>query len=115
MKFTLLIPLLLIPSLACRQTPPPGASGETIYILQNCANCHGESGEGTKRGPAFIELNTHWDRSAMAEFFAHPKAVAKQDARLSAMIEKFGSSMSTYDNLSQNERLRLADYLLEAP
>ena len=115
MKLALLISLTMCLGSACRQAPPPGASGETIYILQNCANCHGESLEGTPRGPSLMELNTHWDRSTMAEFFADPVTMAKQDARLSAMVKKYGTGMSTYDNLSQNERLRLADYLLDAP
>ena len=98
---------------ACRQAPPPGASGKTIYTLQNCANCHGGDERGTARGPALFGLNAYWERTAMAQFFADPKGLASRDSRLSAMIEAYPAEMSTYENLTLSERLVLADYLLE--
>ena len=109
-----LLPIALAACLvACRQTPPPGASGRTIYTLQNCANCHGEEERGTARGPALFGLNAYWDRIALAQFFADPKGLARHDSRLSAMIEEYPCEMSTYENLTLSERLVLADYLLE--
>ena len=110
---SLLLSLVLMTSLACRQAPPPGASGRTIYEYQNCANCHGDDERGTERGPALFGLSAYWDRAALAAFFEDPKTVAKSDTRLSALIGQYGSEMSTYDNLSLHERLVLADYLLE--
>lgn len=107
--------LFLALSSSCRQAPPPGASGDLIYELQNCANCHGEDRRGTKRGPALFGLGSYWERTSMAEFFADPKRLSNQDARLGAMAKAYPAEMSTYDNLTLSQRLVLADYLLSPP
>ena len=106
--------LLAIAATACalRRDPPPGASGATIYELQNCANCHGDSGEGTTRGPILADLAAHWSREDLAEFLAAPSYWAERDARLAHLRASYSGAMSPYDNLTPDERLRLADHLL---
>ncbi len=104
----------LCASLACalRRPPPPGASGAQIYELQNCANCHGEEGAGTSRGPALRELSRHWTRERLVDYLADPQAVAAVDPRLRARGREFSSEMGPYDNLTAEQRGVLADWLL---
>jgi len=114
MQHPRLILLALFFATACsmRRPPPPGASGDVIYALQNCANCHGEQREGTRLGPALQSLSTDWTRARLAEYLADPRALVESDERLAALDREFSSDMGRYDNLSLDERLVLADWLL---
>lgn len=106
--------LALAPACVFRRQPPPGATGDEIYRLQNCANCHGDEREGTRRGPPLAGLRAHWTDARLAEYFVDPRAVVVQDARLSALDEAFGSSdMGPYANLDRELRTTLAKWLLE--
>lgn len=110
------IVLALLSLCACslRRQPPPSADGATIYRLQNCANCHGERGEGKSRhGPALRDLGAHWKRDALAEFLDDPVPVAERDPRLRELQERSGGKMGRYDNLDLPLRLTLADWLLD--
>ena len=99
--------------LACKSPtpPPPGASGAEIFELQLCANCHKEDGSGGWLGPPLRDLGRHWDREDLARFLAAPSDW-NEDDRLAGLRQSFSSEMSSYDNLSEEERLRLADHLL---
>jgi mono/diheme cytochrome c family protein len=102
-------------ALACsfRRQPPPGASGAEIYRLQNCANCHGERREGTRRGPALAGLRARWTIERLAAYLADPPAMLETDARLASLDEQYGSSdMGRYDNLDLAQRSTLAAWLL---
>jgi mono/diheme cytochrome c family protein len=99
---------------ALRRDPPPGASGALIYELQNCANCHGADGAGTPRGPELADLAAHWSRAELARFLAEPGERLERDGRLQALRAAYRGSMSSYDNLSEEQRLLLADHLLGA-
>lgn len=103
--------LLALASCAARK-PPPGASGLDIYRLQNCANCHGPRGEGTRRGPPLVALAEHWTRDALAGYLADPVAVRTEDERLSALGQSFSGHMQRYDNLDLEQRRVLAAWLL---
>jgi cytochrome c553 len=97
-----------------RRQPPPGASGPEIYALQNCANCHGDEREGTRRGPRLTGLRAHWTVERLAEYFVDPRAVVARDARLGGLDEQFGASdMGSYANLDLALRTTLARWLLE--
>jgi mono/diheme cytochrome c family protein len=114
MRPLLLSALLLVPACAFRRQPPPGASGAVIYELQNCANCHGDQREGTRRGPPLAGLAAHWTGPELAEFFLDPRAQVERDARLRAYDAEYGSSdMSSYANLDRSQRTTLALWLLE--
>jgi mono/diheme cytochrome c family protein len=108
------LPLAVLAAAGCalRRDPPAGASGATIYELQNCANCHGEDGEGTTRGPALADVAAHWSREELADFLAAPSSWTERDAQLAALRASYSGAMSPYDNLTPDERLRLADHLL---
>ena len=95
-----------------RQPPPPGANGATIYRLQNCANCHGENREGKSLGPKLLGLQKHWDPEALASFLSNPKDFLGRDERLAQLEKSYPGSMSRYDNLSKEQRLVLAEWLL---
>ena len=92
--------------------PPPGASGAEIYALQLCANCHGPAGEGQTQGPPLRDLGALWTREELADFLADTEAWEQRDPRLGRLAEEYSGDMKPYDNLSLEERLRLADYLL---
>ncbi len=112
--------LLLKSCLACvlavacstRKPPPPGADGATIYRLQNCANCHGERGEGKSLGPALDNLGRNWSQADLAGFFADPKPYLGRDARLEKLRKDYPAAMSRYDNLDESQRSTLAAWLL---
>lgn len=108
-----LLLLLALPACSLRRQPPPSADGATIYRLQNCANCHGERGEGT-HGPPLANLGAHWTRETLAEFVADPAPVAERDPRLKELNDRYGGGkMGRYDNLDLALRLTLADWLLD--
>lgn len=109
---TALVTLLVVAACSFRTPPPPGASGEEIYRLQNCANCHGEAGEGKSLGPPLRGLSAHWDRERLARFFADPKPFVAEDARVAELLRKYPAPMSRYDNLDREQRLVLADWVL---
>jgi cytochrome c2 len=110
------LPLLLLPLLALscssRRDPPAGASGGEIYRLQNCANCHGDAREGTRLGPALRSLKAHWDPERLARYFADPRAMLAEDARLRALEQEYSGDMDRYDNLSLGQRRTLAWWLI---
>lgn len=111
--------LALLPGLvlACsfRRQPPTGASGDVIYRLQNCANCHGEEREGTHLGPPLAGLGERWSVELLAEYLADPSVMVARDARLAALDVQFGASdMGRYDNLDLAQRRTLAAWLLSS-
>lgn len=116
-----ILALLLLSSLvataACslRRQPPPGADGAEIYRLQNCANCHGDAREGTRRGPPLAGLRANWDSARLAEYLADPASMVARDPRLMTLDERFGGiQMGRYDNLDLAQRTTLAQWLLAA-
>lgn len=115
-SFPILVTTLLVSTLvlACslRKDPPPGASGPVIYELQNCANCHGPERAGTRLGPPLAGLGGRWTRARLADYLADPRAMVASDARLAELDRQWSSDMGPYDNLTLEERLVLADWLL---
>ena len=107
--------LALAPGAACssRIDPPPGASGEDIYALQNCANCHGERGEGKSLGPPLRDLAASWTVADLGRYLARPEDFIERDPRLRALDAEYTSEMNPYDNLTDDERRVLAEWLLE--
>ena len=109
-----LVSIALVLGGACslRQAPPPGATGDEIYALQNCANCHGLDRKGMPNGPALADLERHWTRDTLAEFLRDPKAFVKTDARVAALKNQYSTGMGRYDALTLDQRLVLASWLL---
>ena len=101
-------------ALACQlpQQPPPGAAGAEIYQLQLCFNCHGPEGLAKRLGPPLENLAEHWTREELADFFGNVERWEEEDERVRRLSEEYDGNMQAYDNLSLEERLRLADYVL---
>ncbi len=105
--------LVLATGCLFRRDPPPGATGERIYELQLCANCHGDAGEGGSLGPPLRGLDAHWEQGALARFFADPETFVERERRLADLAERYGRRMASYANLDEAERMRLAAFVLE--
>ena len=110
----LVVASLVLLGTACqtRKDPPAGAGGDLIYELQNCANCHGENGEGNMLGPPLARLSSHWTAEELTEYLADPDAMLAGDERLQGIAKGYSGQMSRYDNLSLEQRRVLAEWLL---
>lgn len=87
------------------------AVGSAIYVRENCANCHGDAGEGTKRlGPPLRNLEEHWDRTRLTAFLVDPVSVEALDPRLEEMKSAYWGRMTGYP-LAAQELDALIDYL----
>lgn len=95
-----------------RKDPPAGAPGEMIYELQNCANCHGKNGEGNMLGPPLAKLTSNWSAERLVAFLTDPEPVLAADERLRTLAGTYSSQMTRYDNLTEEQRRVLADWLL---
>ncbi len=85
--------------------------GSGIYVRENCANCHGEAGEGTKRlGPPLRNLGEHWDRARLETFLLDPGKVEAEDQRLDELKSSYWGRMTAYP-LAPEELSALIDYL----
>ncbi|MEN8162274.1 MAG: cytochrome c, partial [Myxococcota bacterium] len=104
--------LALWTACSSRVDPPPGASGEEIYALQNCANCHGERGEGRSLGPPLRELAASWTVADLGRYLARPADFIERDPRLRSLDAEYTAEMNRYDNLTDDERRVLAEWLL---
>jgi len=103
---------LALASCSMREQPPEGAHGNEIYRMQNCANCHGPTGAGGSLGPALAGLEKYWDADELAEYFVDPKAFEERDERLRELKSSHSGTMTSYANLSEDQRLTLARWLL---
>lgn len=104
--------LALWAACSSRIDPPPGASGEQIFALQNCANCHGERGEGKSLGPPLRDLAAAWSVDDLGRYLARPADFIERDPRLRALGAEYSAQMSPYDNLTEDQRRVLAEWLL---
>ena len=102
-----------ISACSTRKDPPPGVGGDEIYVLQNCANCHGENAEGKSLGPPLRELGRFWTRDELASYLEDPAPFVSSNERLKELDQAYTAEMGPYANLSVDERGRLADWLLE--
>jgi len=93
--------------------PKPGASGHEIFSVSDCASCHGEHLAGTSMGPSLTSLREHWTDENLADYLSHPAAWIARDSRLKKLDDDFWFSMPDFDNLSDLERMRLANWLLK--
>ena len=95
-----------------RRPPPEGADGPTIYEYQGCYVCHGDDGGGKSLGPALRGLSANWTREELVHFFVDPDAACEADARLAELRGRYPAAMAKYDNLTEEQRTRLAEWLL---
>ena len=99
---------------ACRAEVPPGAGGAEIYELQNCANCHGVNLDGNqgRDAPPLAGLDRHWSAEELALFLQDPARYPSKTARMRVIESRYSRSMPPYPNLTDDERLTLARWLI---
>ena len=107
------LPLLVAAACSLRTPPPPGADGPTIYDYQNCANCHGATGEGKRLGPPLRDLGRFWEAEGLAGFLGDPEEWVGRNERLAGLKRAYSGKMGRYDNLDLEQRRVLARWLLE--
>lgn len=94
-------------------TAPPVADATKIYMSAGCAACHGPKGEGAMLGPTLNGLSPHWDREDLARFFADPESFVASVPRIAEQKAKYAMPMPPTPHLSEEDRLALADWLLQ--
>jgi mono/diheme cytochrome c family protein len=85
--------------------------GRALYRLQGCHTCHGQGAQGLPTAPALRNLSELWDREALIEYFANPRAFVEGDQRLGAMRGRFNVEMPAIVG-TPDELGALADYVL---
>ncbi|MFQ5629871.1 MAG: c-type cytochrome [bacterium] len=89
------------------------STGADLYTKWNCGACHGDFGEGTPKGPPLQNLEQHWNRQALARYLANPGDVLANDVRLKALAKRYRPvAMPAFDELTEQERMALAAYVL---
>jgi len=88
------------------------AAGRKIFIDQDCVKCHGKSGEGN--GPQADELVDDWDvpirpSNLTRTYFKNGKR--DQDIYRVFTSALNGTPMPAFDELSEDERWQLVDYV----
>ncbi len=107
--------LFMLLGTACSEESAAPRSGEQLYREQNCVQCHGPLGEGTQLGPSIADKRSYWNRESLAAFLADPQAYSARDERLAAQGRQYLMPMVKFLTLSQEDRLRIADYVLSLP
>ncbi|MFK5955518.1 MAG: cytochrome c [Planctomycetota bacterium] len=106
----LVVPLLA----ACAMSKPTAnATGQEIYAIANCADCHGDDFEGRFMGPSLKDVASHWNPTDLASFLAAPDNFIQSDPRLVALDDEYWFDMPDYKELSRRHRDALALWLLQ--
>jgi mono/diheme cytochrome c family protein len=106
--------LAALPWAACNipPRPAPAADGAEIYRSQWCADCHGESLEGTFKGPPLADLAPHWyTPENLAEYLADPERFVQGTPRVRWLRWRYDYDMPAYRELTRAERMTLARWL----
>ena len=94
-----------------RRPVPEGATGDQIYVLQNCKLCHKADGRGGKRAPKLENLSRHWTVERLALYLDDPEPIIAEDERLG--VKEYSLPMPSYRNLTLEQRTTLAEWLLQ--
>lgn len=87
-------------------------SAEQLIGRLGCTNCHGQNLEGTKMGPALVNLKEHWDKKELTNYLRNPSSYMDDD-RVKVYKEKYPNViMPSYGNVNVQELGRIAEYLL---
>jgi len=103
---------VLLSSCLGRKPVPEGASGAEIFVLQNCQLCHEADGSGSRRGPALGNLGAHWTQAELVDYFFDPAPAIAASTRLQEYEDKHSLSMPRYHNLTEEQRVELAGWVL---
>ncbi len=106
--------VMLLGVLGVRFMSQQHAEGERVYREFGCGTCHGESGEGSGRGPSLRKLSEHWNAPALAAYLRDPAAARGSDERLRRLAQNYlPLAMPAFEDLSERQSRALADYLLQ--
>ncbi|NCS89427.1 MAG: hypothetical protein AUK34_14315 [Ignavibacteria bacterium CG2_30_36_16] len=87
-------------------------SPEQLLGRLGCTNCHGQNLEGTKMGPALVNLNEHWSKNELTNYLRNPSSYMDNE-RFKVFKEKFPNViMPAFGNVNVQELGKLAEYLL---
>ena len=87
--------------------------GKGLFMIK-CASCHNLYKDGT--GPALLEFGNRglWsDRKKLYEWIRNPSAFMEKDSYVRSLKEKFGSMMTAFPDLSNEEIDAIAVYIME--
>ncbi len=97
---------------SCGGSSASALDGEQLFAVHGCVTCHGSAGEGRSLGPPLTDLKARWEREALAAFLLDPPSAIAADPRLRELSQGFPTRMLSYRNMTEAERLRIADFLL---
>ena len=86
--------------------------GRQVFEKQNCAQCHGSSGEGKPTAPQLRDLDSDWTKEQLVEYLRNPAQYAETDERLKKQAEQYPTMMPNYNYISDDDLAKLAEYLL---
>lgn len=112
-----LLSSLLLVALACgcdsQPTKPRSElTGPELFSDARCGSCHGGDRSGSWMGPPLEGLGAHWDVEGLARYLRDPLPVIEATPRLSKMRRKFPSTMRSFNELTKEERTKIARWLL---
>lgn len=86
--------------------------GLTLMKQINCISCHGDNLQGTKNGPALVNLKQYWTRDALINYMRNPQSYSG-GVRFDNYRTKYKNIiMPSYGNIDVKELGKIADYLL---
>jgi mono/diheme cytochrome c family protein len=88
------------------------ADAAQLYRKSLCFQCHGQQGEGGALGPPLRGLREHWTRERLVAYLADPRAFVQKDPRLQVLDRRYSMPMQAFAQLSEEQRLALADHVL---
>ena len=116
---SILIAILLLNACSEEGGTPPSADspGLALYQKARCDSCHGPNGEGLPRvGPRLASIASNWTRAELAAYIEDPAPFRSSKPHLERLARDYFAHMRPFrDELSAEERLTLADWLLARP
>lgn len=92
--------------------PKQPLSGERLYAVQGCKNCHKLDGAGGPLGPSLAGVPSRWTVAEIAEYVADPPSFHERKPHLAQLARRYSMRMPAV-RLAPAERERLATYVME--
>jgi len=88
-------------------------SAQELITNFGCTNCHGNSLEGTKQGPALKDISKNFGRGELIAYLRNPNSFMGSE-RFQKYREQFpGVVMPNFGNKDVKDLGKIADYLLK--
>lgn len=100
-------------------TPPPDEetqrkdlSGEDLFAVFGCVDCHGADLKGTKMGPALQKISENFGRDQLINYLRNPSSFMNTE-RFQKYRKQFPQMlMPSFNNKDVKDLGKIADYLL---